>query len=65
MNNSSENLPGHSSRLKGYGLSVSEEIKPAQVINLGPCTLEKIGAMNDEREALRPAHGDIETVGVE
>lgn len=51
--------------MKGDSLRMSEEIKSPQVVDLGPCALQKFDRMNHERETLCPADGNVETVGVE
>jgi hypothetical protein len=43
---------------------VSKKIKAAKIVDLGPRAVQKFGAVNDEREALRPAYRDIEAVWV-
>ena len=45
-------------------LGVSKEIKAAKIVDLGPRAIQKLGTVNDEREALRPAHCDVEAVRV-
>ncbi len=50
--------------MKGDRLGVSKQIKPAKIIDLGPRSLQKLGAMNNDRKALSPANSDVETIGV-
>jgi hypothetical protein len=47
------------------GLRVSKKVEAPQVINLNPGAFEKSGAMNDDRETLRTADGDVESIWVE
>src|SRR5260370_42133135 len=37
--------------LKGDCLGLSKQIKPAKIIDLGPGTLQKLGAVNNDRKA--------------
>ena len=50
--------------LQGDSLGVSKKIEAAKVVDLGPRTFQKFGAVNNERKALRAAHRDIEAVSV-
>ena len=44
---------------------MGKKIKAAKIVDLGPRAVQKFGAVNDEREALRPADRDIEAIRVE
>src|SRR5207248_1521100 len=52
-------------RLKSHGFRMREQIEAAEVIDFGPCALQKFGAMNDERKALRSADRNVEAIGIE
>ncbi len=44
---------------------MGEHIEAAQVIDLCPCAVQKISAMDHDSEALRPANRDIEAIWIE
>jgi hypothetical protein len=55
---------GIHSAMKGDGLGVSKQIEPAKIVDLGPRSFQKLGAMNNNCQTLGAAHGDVEAIWV-
>jgi hypothetical protein len=49
--------------MKGDGLGVSKQIQAAKIVDLGPRSFQKLGAVNNDRKALSPANSDVEDWG--
>jgi hypothetical protein len=49
--------------LKRFG--ACEEVQALKVVDPRPSAVEQLGAMHDERKALRSADGDVESVWIE
>ena len=52
------------SALKRDSLGVSKQIEPAKIVDLGPRSFQKLGAVNNDRKTLGSANSDVKTIGV-